>query len=344
MLSGARFRERSTSATAAVELPFSVVRKEYGERGTENYQTVFEHNSKDGKEVRQVSFYKDVEGEIVRHHHQPHTWIVLYSVCESIPARERYHFLNWQTGKVSSDALLLWTRWCMLPSIKNLKERWALKDSPVDGDLRSLESAIANSHYFPERPRTRLGTAMVRGMEAGEAFGVYATAERQLRLGQRGRHECRTKVQIVYVFPDAAKRVRRRAVLVACTYPDNQPLSPSPSTISDALTFYDVLTGRAWDARDIAILTDAPNSDSIQEIKRDGARIEGSAIDQVAKWMGRLVSGLQEVLSLARKIQRFAIRLYCILPGMASNMLKSLLGRNRREKTIAWTKGLRRPV
>jgi hypothetical protein len=318
---------RSTSTTAAVERPFNVVPKEYGEPGSENYRTVFEHKSKDGKEVRQVSFYEDTEGEIVRHHHQPHTWIVLYEVCEAFPARGRYHFLNWQTGQVSSEPLLRTRSWYMLPRLKNVKTCWALKDSQVDGDLRNLEDAIANSRYFRERPRTRLGTAMVRGVEGGNAYVTYATAERQRRHGPRGKHVCRTKMQNVYVFPDAAKRVRRRAVLVACTYPSNLPFSPLPSTVDDALTFYGILKGRGWDARDIVILTDAPERDSIREIKEGGARVGGSTIDQVAKWMCRLVSGLQEGTTARKKYAKVCNSLVLYLAGHGEQYAEKPPGR-----------------
>jgi hypothetical protein len=309
------FGKRSTGTPAAVERPFNVVRREYGERGKENYRTVFEHESNSGREVRQVSFYKDTEGEIVRYHHQPHTWIVLYEVCEAFPEQGRYHFLNWQTGQVSSDPLLRWQSWYMLPILKNLGEGWALQGSQVDEDLRNLQKAIANSHYFRERPRARLGTAMVRGTEGGEAFATNAMAEQQRRQEPRGMHVCRTKMQNVYVFPDAARLVRRRAVLVACTYPNNMPFGPLPSTVEDALTFYGILKGRGWDARDVVILTDAPESDSIRKIQEDGSRIEGSTIDQVAKWMCRLVSGLQEGTTASEKCAKVCNSLVLYLAG-----------------------------
>jgi hypothetical protein len=302
------------------ECPFEICVRSMCRDGKESKREIYWYKQKPGGRVRLLSSFKDA-GDA---HHLPHTWVNLYDEVSC-----KHFFLNWLTGECAAEPPLCPSeaeRERLWRNLRTFPDRWAPPRAvggspPIDKDLVNLRSKMKSSERLREPGKRIVGATIIRETGGNTHFIAARSRERATSQaiavgvrtggegatsaadGRRGRNKCKEVMSHVFVFPSLKmETVRRRAVLIACTYSKRKPvanfskeplLGPLPSTVRDVLTFRNVLVrDRGWQPEDIVVLTDAKDSAEVKEIKRKGSRVETSSIGNVASWLCRLVSGL----------------------------------------------------
>lgn len=271
--------------------------------------------------------------------HLPHTWLCSSSSMRLKQPLEGFDgtlFVNWASGMVqvkvpeakpdlSPEVMRNWPRvtqtWSEVVNDANRVSMQSLlpgedKDLlSVDASLRALTSEIVLGEHkirFEDgQTRLKRGSAFIRARMDIRGLSKYVEADGIHRRSQQGAIPLDDveKAVGIYVFPEAGTLVRRRALLIACTYTqetsnyweerdfprtESEPHATElASTVTDAVSVYEVLVKqRGWKAADIVVLTDDMKREEIQYLQRKGVLVDGSDIKSVARWMGRLVSGL----------------------------------------------------
>lgn len=309
--------------------------------------------------------------------HLPHAWLCSSKSMRSKQPLEGFDgplFVNWASGKVQVEVpeakpditpedMRSWPRvaktWSkVVPKtwsevvddgngarMQSLRAVEANDLLSVDYHLRALTSDIvATEHKIClEDGQTRLkrGSAYIRARLGIRGLSKYVEADYIHQSSREGAIPANfsEKAYGIYVFPEAGTSVRRRALLIACTYctrgtswgeTDFPGTAPEPfatelaSTVNDAVSMYRVLVNkRGWKAADIVVLTDDMGREEIQDLRSKGVRVDRSDIKSVTRWMGRLVSGLEtgDACGSQRNSTKHANSLFLFMGGILCRLL-----------------------
>lgn len=255
----------------------------------------------------------------------PYSWHGLYwTGKDSLPGGHRYFWLNWQTNEktlVSAPPFIpkpiqpsslgrheedchseeapgpypdgtAKRRWyptgickpVMDYNLRPLPSRWCGTEHVHKGTVskNTRPSATECAHpQSPLLPGCQLVQELANGAQLDETTFMKHKPVDTLRHG-------------FFVFPDAATSfVRRRALLIACTYKDNPDVKVKVENApTDAKAIYDMLIIKNFKPEDIAILTDHRDHPAWKPLENASVHFEYSNLANISKMMCHLVSGL----------------------------------------------------